>query len=69
MPLDNKAIRIALVICIYNRDKYLPGALKSMKNQTFDNTQFQLIIVDNNSTNNAADISKEFNFQKCFFKY
>ncbi len=73
MPLDKKAIRIALVICTYNRDKYLPEALESIKNQTFDKGKFQLLIIDNNSTDKTANISKDFisknpslNIKYCF---
>jgi glucosyl-dolichyl phosphate glucuronosyltransferase len=60
MLSSKKVIKITLVICTYNRDRYLPQALESIKNQTFNNNQFQLIIVDNNSTDNTANISQEF---------
>ena len=70
---DKKAIRISLVICTYNREIYLPDALESVKNQSFDKNQFELIIVDNNSTDNTAIISKKFisqnpllNIKYCF---
>jgi glucosyl-dolichyl phosphate glucuronosyltransferase len=52
--------KISLIICTYNRDKYLPEALQSIKQQTADQSAFQLIIVDNNSTDNTAIISKDF---------
>lgn len=72
MPPE-KLIKISLVICTYNRDKYLPEALESIKNQSFDNTQFELIIVDNNSTDATASICEEFisrnpllNIRYCF---
>lgn len=60
MAQTNNALKISLVICTYNRDKYLPTALESIKNQSFDRRFFELIIVDNNSTDNTANISKEF---------
>lgn len=58
--MDKASFTIALVICTYNRDKYLPQALESIKDQTFDKRNFQLIIVDNNSTDSTAAISKKF---------
>jgi len=63
MPEDKKAIRISLVICTYNRDTYLPDALESVKNQSFDKNHFELIIVDNHSTDNTASILKRFIYQ------
>jgi glucosyl-dolichyl phosphate glucuronosyltransferase len=63
--IDNK-YKICAVICTYNRDKYLLQALNSFKNQTLNKESFQLIIVDNNSTDNTAIISKEFVFENPF---
>jgi len=54
------AFEISLVICTYNRDKYLPEALESIRHQTLPANQFQLIIVDNNSTDNTAAIAENF---------
>ena len=58
--MTEHSFNIALIICTYNRDKYLPEALDSIKAQTIDSNKFQLIIVDNNSTDNTAAISKKF---------
>ncbi|CAN5470207.1 glycosyltransferase family 2 protein [soil metagenome] len=58
--MQNIFYKISLVICTYNRDKYLPEALESIRQQAIDATAFQLIIVDNNSTDNSALISKKF---------
>src|SRR5678810_355900 len=73
MAEDKKAIRISLIICTYNRDMFLPDALESIKNQSFDKSEIELIIVDNNSTDNTASISKKFisqnpslNIKYCF---
>jgi len=52
--------KISLVICTYNRDKYLPKALQSIKQQTIDKDLYELIVVDNNSTDNTAAIVNEF---------
>jgi glycosyltransferase involved in cell wall biosynthesis len=73
MILDKGAIKISLVICTYNRDRYLPEALESIKNQSFDKNLFELIIVDNNSTDSTENISRKFisenpslNIKYCF---
>lgn len=51
---------ISLIICTYNRDKYLPQALDSIAAQDFDKSLFELIVVDNNSTDNTSTIVKSF---------
>lgn len=56
----DKDIHISLVICTYNRDKYLPEALESIKLQSASADSFQLIIVDNKSTDNTASIAQNF---------
>ena len=73
MSSIESSIKVALVICTYNREKYLFETLESLSNQTLQNDKFQLIIVDNNSTDNTANISQEFisknpllNIKYCF---
>jgi glucosyl-dolichyl phosphate glucuronosyltransferase len=51
---------ISLVICTYNRCRYLPGALQTILAQTLSPERFELIIIDNNSTDDTAVISKNF---------
>jgi len=55
-----EGLLLSLVICTYNRDKYLPQALESISRQQFDSSKFELLIVDNYSTDNTASISKTF---------
>jgi glycosyltransferase involved in cell wall biosynthesis len=59
-PTFVTVIKISLVICTYNRDKYLPRSLESIKQQDASKQLFELIVVDNNSTDNTALIAKEF---------
>ncbi len=49
---------ISLVIPVYNVEKYLKKALESVQNQTFKN--FEVIMVDDGSTDKSVDIIKEF---------
>jgi glycosyltransferase involved in cell wall biosynthesis len=67
------ATEISLVICTYNRCRYLPEALHSIRAQNIKAARFELIIVDNNSTDDTARISQEFiaanpqlNIRYCF---
>jgi glycosyltransferase involved in cell wall biosynthesis len=49
---------ISVVIPAFNEEKYLPFCLASLKKQTFKD--FEIIVVDNNSTDNTAPIAKQF---------
>ncbi len=51
---------ISLVICTYNREKFLPACLQSLARQTLAPRYFEIIIVDNNSTDRTAAISRAF---------
>ena len=53
-------IKISIIICTYNRQKFLPGALKSLTNQTLKPESFEIILVNNNSTDNTDSICKNF---------
>jgi len=51
---------ISVVICTYNREKYIAEALESIKNQGLPVDQYEVIIVDNNSTDKSGEIIKSF---------
>jgi glycosyltransferase involved in cell wall biosynthesis len=52
--------KIAAIICTYNRVKYLINALNSLSNQTIPSWEFQVIIIDNNSSDNTATVANKF---------
>lgn len=56
----NEYPKISVIICTYNREKFLPGALEALTKQTLSNSQFEIIIINNNSTDNTETISKKF---------
>ncbi|MEO0064790.1 MAG: hypothetical protein RI983_116 [Bacteroidota bacterium] len=51
---------ISVVICTYNRAVYLPEALGSLYNQTIGKNQFEVIVVNNNSTDDTEKVCKAF---------
>lgn len=58
--MNYKQPAISVVICTYNRAVYLPEALSSLYNQTISKDQFEVIVVNNNSTDNTEQVCKEF---------
>ena len=57
---ENKEPVISVVICTYNRDKFIGEALNCLAKQTLPAELFEIIIVDNNSTDDTSGISKYF---------
>jgi len=47
---------ITVVICTYNRRRYLKKAIDSIINQAFDPELYELIIVDNNSSDGTKEL-------------
>lgn len=56
MPTGNPLISV--VIPAYNEEKYLPACLSAFRKQTFKD--FELIVVDNNSTDKTVEIARSF---------
>ena len=52
---------ISVVVCTYNRAMSLRRALGTIADQNaFTNTSWELIVVDNNSTDNTHEVVQEF---------
>jgi len=51
---------ISVIVCTYNRQEYLPDCLKHLANQSADNREFEVLIIDNNSTDHTANIASDF---------
>ena len=54
------ALDISIIICTYNRERYLPEAITSLVEQDFDKDRFETIVVNNNSTDNTEKVCREF---------
>jgi glycosyltransferase involved in cell wall biosynthesis len=50
---------ISVVIPAYNEEKYLPRCLTSLDGQTYPRQRFEVIVVDNASTDRTAEIAQE----------
>lgn len=58
---------LSVIIPIYNAEKYLRKCLSSVKAQTF--TDFEVLLIDDGSTDKSADICKEFSEKDNRFRY
>ena len=47
---------LSIIVCTYNRDFLLEKCLKSIANQDYDKSKFEVIVVDNNSTDNTKNV-------------
>jgi len=51
---------LSAIICTYNRAKYLRPLLESIAANTLQRDAYEILVVDNNCTDNTADICREF---------
>lgn len=51
---------ISVVVAAYNEEEDLPKCLEAITAQDFPKEEYELIVVDNNSTDKTADIAKNF---------
>lgn len=52
--------KISVVICTYNREKFIGRALETLTAQTLSPDKYEILIIDNNSTDNTGIICREF---------
>ncbi len=56
----NQCIQISAIICTYNREKYIRKALDALAVQTMHPAEFEIVVVNNNSTDRSAEKIREF---------
>jgi 4,4'-diaponeurosporenoate glycosyltransferase len=59
LDLENDCCLLSIIIPCRNEEKRLPNLLNSLKKQTYQN--FEIIIVDDDSTDNTISIAKSYN--------
>ncbi len=52
--------KLSIVVCTYNRARYILKNLESFLNQTADVSDFEVVIINNNSPDNTDEICTEF---------
>jgi glycosyltransferase involved in cell wall biosynthesis len=53
-------LKISVAICTYNREKYLPQLFASIEKQTLAIDRFEVVLVNNNSPGNTAELFQDF---------
>lgn len=53
-----KSIRLSVIVCAYNEEKQLENCLASLLKQEFDPSEFEIIIMDNESSDSTPIIAK-----------
>ncbi|RKD27580.1 Glycosyl transferase family 2 [Caminicella sporogenes DSM 14501] len=59
--------KVSVIIPTYNYEKFIHNAIDSILNQTFKD--YEIIIVDDGSTDNTAEIIKKYNNEKISYFY
>jgi glycosyltransferase involved in cell wall biosynthesis len=57
---EGAMVRISAVICTLNRASYLVKAMESLVNQTYPKEYYEIIVVDNGSTDNTREVAEQF---------
>lgn len=63
----NRFPKVGVVIAVYNSEKFVEEAIESILNQTYQD--FEIIVVDDGSTDESADIIKSFNDKRIIYMY
>lgn len=53
-------MKISIIIPIYNSEKYLKKCLDSIINQTFDNKDIEVILINDGSTDNSSKVAQQY---------
>lgn len=64
-------MRFSVLICTYNREKYIYNVLKSVADNTFPHSDYEIVLVDNNCTDNTRGECQRFanDFPDILFRY
>lgn len=53
------SIQLSIIICSYNRASFIGDALSGLYHQTSELENFEVLVVDNNSTDNTAEVFRQ----------
>ena len=56
-------MKVSIIITCYNREKYISRAIRSALGQKFNNNEFEVIVVDDGSTDSSLDIIDDYSLE------
>lgn len=62
-------VELSIAVCTYNRADVLPKCLESLADQSTDSELFEVLIIDNNSTDDTKKIAEDFCGKHNNFRY
>jgi glycosyltransferase involved in cell wall biosynthesis len=64
-------MKFSVIFCTYNREKYIYNALKSIAKQDFSYADYEIVLINNNSTDRTESICNQFreDYPKVGFRY
>ena len=62
----SNSIKASIIITNYNYSKFLTRCLRSCFNQSLDRSHYEIILVDDNSSDNSMNVAKKFKNEKNF---
>ncbi|NDV79848.1 glycosyltransferase family 2 protein [Dysgonomonas sp. 511] len=64
-------MKLSVIFCTYNREKYIYNALKSIAGQDFPYDEYEIVLINNNSTDNTEELCHKFqnDFPQVEFHY
>lgn len=57
--MENRSLLVSVVVCTYNRAQLLENCLQSLDKQSIDRKTYEVIVVDNNSTDDTQSVVKK----------
>ena len=57
---SSEKIVLSIIVPVFNVEPYLPQCLQSIANQTLDSRNYEVILIDDKSTDNSAAICEQF---------
>jgi glycosyltransferase involved in cell wall biosynthesis len=62
-------LKVSAVICSYNRARFIVNAVESLFAQDFDKSRYEVIVVDNNSTDNTIALLEAYKTEHPAYKF
>lgn len=62
-------IRVSIIVCTYNRSEILKYCLDSLEKQSADKSLYEVIVVDNNSTDDTKEVVEGYCGRNSNFRY